>query len=138
MGGHEFGPRFGSRCYRSDQAALPICPTGGDEIFVLHDGQTRYEVEGTNLDAHAADMVIVPPDAWHTFVNTGPGMLRHPQEPPRGHRLRGRTSAVIKAPDLLGYGSHAGINHPTSPPITRPVAGKAELAESALQASSYG
>jgi quercetin dioxygenase-like cupin family protein len=46
------------------------------EIFVLHDGQARYEVEGTHLDAQAGDMVIVPPDAWHTFVNTGTGMLR--------------------------------------------------------------
>jgi quercetin dioxygenase-like cupin family protein len=45
------------------------------EIFVLHDGQARYEVEGTHLDAQAGDMVIVPPDAWHSFVNTGPGML---------------------------------------------------------------
>jgi quercetin dioxygenase-like cupin family protein len=36
------------------------------EIFVLHDGQARYEVEGTHLDAHAGDMVIVPPDAWHS------------------------------------------------------------------------
>jgi quercetin dioxygenase-like cupin family protein len=45
------------------------------EIFVLHDGQARYEVEGTHLDA-VGNMVIVPPDAWHTFVNTGTGMLR--------------------------------------------------------------
>ena len=46
------------------------------EIFVLHDGRGRYEVEGTVLDAEAGDMVIVPPDAWHTFTNTGEGMLR--------------------------------------------------------------
>jgi quercetin dioxygenase-like cupin family protein len=46
------------------------------EIFVLFDGQARYEVEGTHLDAQAGDMVIVPPDAWHSFVNTGPEFLR--------------------------------------------------------------
>lgn len=46
------------------------------EIFVLHDGQGRYEVEGMHLDAVAGDMVIVPPDAWHTFTNTGASMLR--------------------------------------------------------------
>jgi quercetin dioxygenase-like cupin family protein len=46
------------------------------EIFVLHDGQARYEIEGTHLDAQAGDMVIVPPDAWHSFVNTGTAMLR--------------------------------------------------------------
>ena len=45
------------------------------EIFVLHDGQGRYEVEGTHIDAVAGDMVIVPPDAWHSFENTGPGLL---------------------------------------------------------------
>jgi quercetin dioxygenase-like cupin family protein len=31
------------------------------EIFVLHNGQARYEVEGAHLDAQAGDMVIVPP-----------------------------------------------------------------------------
>jgi quercetin dioxygenase-like cupin family protein len=46
------------------------------EIFVLHDGQARYEVEGTAFDAEAGDMVIVPPDMWHTFTNTGSSMLR--------------------------------------------------------------
>ena len=46
------------------------------EIFVLHDGQARYEVEGSHLDAQSGDMVIVPPDAWHSFVNTGSGLLR--------------------------------------------------------------
>ncbi|MEX2135512.1 MAG: cupin domain-containing protein [Chloroflexota bacterium] len=46
------------------------------EIFVLHDGQGRYEVEGTNIDAQAGDMVIVLPDAWHSFVNTGSDFLR--------------------------------------------------------------
>ena len=46
------------------------------EIFVLHDGQGRYEVEGLHIDAVAGDMVIVPPDAWHSFENTGPGLLR--------------------------------------------------------------
>jgi quercetin dioxygenase-like cupin family protein len=47
------------------------------EIFVLHDGQGRYEVEGTQFDAEAGDIVIVPPEAWHTFTNTGTSMLRH-------------------------------------------------------------
>jgi quercetin dioxygenase-like cupin family protein len=46
------------------------------EIFVLHDGQGRYEVEGTHIDAQAGDIVIVPPDVWHSFVNTGSEPLR--------------------------------------------------------------
>src|SRR5687767_1281864 len=45
------------------------------EIFVLHDGQGRYEVEGSHVDAVAGDMVIVPPDAWHGFTNTGDTLL---------------------------------------------------------------
>jgi quercetin dioxygenase-like cupin family protein len=47
------------------------------EIFVLHDGQGRFEVDGTHFDAEAGDIVIIPPDAWHTFINTGNSMLRH-------------------------------------------------------------
>jgi quercetin dioxygenase-like cupin family protein len=46
------------------------------EIFVLHDGQRRYEIEGPYIDAVAGDMVIVPPEAWHSFTNTGNSMLR--------------------------------------------------------------
>jgi quercetin dioxygenase-like cupin family protein len=62
------------------------------EIFVLHDGQARYEVEGTNLDAQAGGMVIVPPDAWHSFVDTGTDFLRPTPttKPPRRHRIRKR------------------------------------------------
>lgn len=46
------------------------------EIFVLHAGRGRYEVEGAFIDAEGGDMVIVPPDAWHSFTNTGEVMLR--------------------------------------------------------------
>ena len=47
------------------------------EIFVIHEGQGRYKVEGTHFDAEAGDMVIIPPEKWHTFTNTGTSMLRH-------------------------------------------------------------
>jgi quercetin dioxygenase-like cupin family protein len=47
------------------------------EIFVLHEGQGRYEVEGTSIDAAAGDVVIIPPETWHTFTNTGTSTLRH-------------------------------------------------------------
>ncbi len=46
------------------------------EIFVLHDGQGRFEIEGSQFDAQAGDVVIVPPDVWHSFVNTGSEPLR--------------------------------------------------------------
>ncbi len=46
------------------------------EIFVLHEGQAQFEVDGAGLDASAGDVVIVPPDSWHGFVNSGTGPLR--------------------------------------------------------------
>jgi quercetin dioxygenase-like cupin family protein len=42
------------------------------EIFVLHDGPGCYEIDDTEIDA----IVIVPPNAWHSFTNTGVTMLR--------------------------------------------------------------
>jgi quercetin dioxygenase-like cupin family protein len=47
------------------------------EIFVLHEGQGRFEVEGTYLHAQAGDVVIIPPDAWHSLTNSGTAPLRH-------------------------------------------------------------
>jgi quercetin dioxygenase-like cupin family protein len=46
------------------------------ELFVIHEGQVRYDVDGATVDAVAGDMVIVPPDAWHHFTNTGTADLR--------------------------------------------------------------
>lgn len=62
----EVAPGSGARRHRHPHA----------EVFVLHDGQGRFEVEGTYFEAEAGDMVIVPPDAWHSFRNTGTVMLR--------------------------------------------------------------
>jgi quercetin dioxygenase-like cupin family protein len=47
------------------------------EIFILHEGQGRYTVEGQHFDAVAGDVVIVPPEQEHEFTNIGPGVLRH-------------------------------------------------------------
>ncbi|HJW22065.1 MAG TPA: cupin domain-containing protein [Candidatus Limnocylindrales bacterium] len=47
------------------------------EIFVIHDGQARFEVEGETVEAQGGDIVIVPPEARHTFVNAGDTVLRH-------------------------------------------------------------
>jgi quercetin dioxygenase-like cupin family protein len=46
------------------------------EILILHEGQGRFEVEGTSFIGDASDIVIVPPYAWHSFVNSGTGPLR--------------------------------------------------------------
>ena len=47
------------------------------EIFVPHEGQGRFEVESTYFDAEAGDVVIIPPDAWHSLTNSGTAPLRH-------------------------------------------------------------
>lgn len=46
------------------------------EIFVLDAGEARFEVEGEFIDAIAGDVVIIPPDRLHSFVNTGAEPLR--------------------------------------------------------------
>ena len=46
------------------------------EFFVLNEGQGRFHVGATAFDATAGDIVIVPPDVVHSFVNTGSEMLR--------------------------------------------------------------
>ena len=46
------------------------------EVFVLHEGAARYEVDGEVLEAEAGDVVIVPPEAWHAFTATGDRPLR--------------------------------------------------------------
>jgi len=46
------------------------------EVFVLHDGEGRYRIEDEIIEAVAGDVVIVPPNAWHSFINPGEGPLR--------------------------------------------------------------
>ena len=46
------------------------------EYFVLHQGEARYLVGEEAFDAVAGDVVIVPANAWHSFVNSGGGPLR--------------------------------------------------------------
>lgn len=47
------------------------------EFFVLHEGQGRYFAADQSFDAEPGDIVIIPPETEHHFVNTGPGPLRH-------------------------------------------------------------
>jgi len=61
----EVAPGSGARRHRHPHA----------EVFVLHNGQGRFEVEGAYFEAEAGDMVIIPPNAWPSFTNTGTGML---------------------------------------------------------------
>lgn len=47
------------------------------EIFVIEAGQGRYQIGNDSIDAGAGDIVLVPPDSPHGFVNIGEGVLRH-------------------------------------------------------------
>jgi quercetin dioxygenase-like cupin family protein len=45
------------------------------EVFVVHGGQVRFEVDGSELTAGVGDVVIAPAGAAHGFTNTGGGVL---------------------------------------------------------------
>jgi quercetin dioxygenase-like cupin family protein len=46
------------------------------ELFVVDDGQGRFDIDGVGIDAEAGDIIIIPTDIVHTFTNTGTTMLR--------------------------------------------------------------
>jgi len=47
------------------------------EIFAIHAGTGRFEVDGDTFEAEAGDVLIIPPGAWHAFVATGTEPLRN-------------------------------------------------------------
>ena len=75
------GARYGLRTsiYRSETV-----PGGGPpphahpyaEFFVIHDGSARFQVGDDAIEAEAGDVVIVPADVTHSFINPGSGPLR--------------------------------------------------------------
>jgi mannose-6-phosphate isomerase-like protein (cupin superfamily) len=46
------------------------------ELFVVQEGQARFEVDGETLEAGPGDVVVVPSGLVHTFVSTGDVALR--------------------------------------------------------------
>lgn len=46
------------------------------EVFVVDEGQGRFDVGGVSIDAEAGDLIVIPTDAVHAFTNTGTTMLR--------------------------------------------------------------
>jgi mannose-6-phosphate isomerase-like protein (cupin superfamily) len=45
------------------------------EVFVVHVGNARFELDGATVAATAGDVVIAPAGAAHAFTNTGIGRL---------------------------------------------------------------
>ena len=46
------------------------------EIFIIQEGSATYTVGSTTLEAKAGQIVIVPPDTPHKFINSGDKPLR--------------------------------------------------------------
>ncbi len=46
------------------------------EIFVIQEGAATFTVGSASLEAHAGQVIIVPAETPHKFVNTGGGPLR--------------------------------------------------------------
>jgi quercetin dioxygenase-like cupin family protein len=47
------------------------------EVFVVYEGRGIYTVEETEIIAGPGDMVIIPPNVWHSFRPAGEDRLRH-------------------------------------------------------------
>lgn len=47
-----------------------------EEVHIIQEGQARYRVGDEQLDLLPGQIVIVPPNMPHGFVNTGTGALK--------------------------------------------------------------
>ena len=47
------------------------------EVFVLIEGRGVYTIAGADVVAEAGDIVVVPPNAWHSFRADSEMSLRH-------------------------------------------------------------
>ena len=82
---HEFGPI---------SVATSTSPLGGGapehrhpcaELFVVVEGQGTYRIDDVEVIAEPGDVVVVPPQAWHSFRATGEVPLRHVGAFPASH-----------------------------------------------------
>ncbi|HUA49052.1 MAG TPA: cupin domain-containing protein [Solirubrobacteraceae bacterium] len=46
------------------------------EVFVVHAGEARFEIDGSRLTATGGDILIAPAMSAHRFTNTGEAQLR--------------------------------------------------------------
>ena len=47
------------------------------EVFVVYEGRGIYTVGETEIVAEPGDMVVIPPNTWHSFRPDGENRLRH-------------------------------------------------------------
>jgi quercetin dioxygenase-like cupin family protein len=46
------------------------------EVFLVHEGEATFTVAGEETVIRGGNVVIVPPETPHKFVNSGAGLLR--------------------------------------------------------------
>lgn len=46
------------------------------EVFIVQEGQATFTVGTEQLEIHGGQIVVVPPNTPHKFVNSGTGQLR--------------------------------------------------------------
>jgi len=47
-----------------------------EEIFIIQEGAVTFTVDATTIEAQAGQIVIVPPETPHKFINSGERPLR--------------------------------------------------------------
>lgn len=47
-----------------------------EEVFIIQEGRARYTVGTETIEATAGQIIVVPPETPHKFVNIGEGQLR--------------------------------------------------------------
>ena len=54
-----------------------------EEVFVIHEGTAHFTVGGEGLEAGSGQVVVVPANTPHKFINGGEGRLRVTSVHPR-------------------------------------------------------
>jgi mannose-6-phosphate isomerase-like protein (cupin superfamily) len=47
------------------------------EVFVVYEGRGVYMIDEAEIIAEPGDMVVIPPNTWHSFRPDGESSLRH-------------------------------------------------------------
>jgi quercetin dioxygenase-like cupin family protein len=57
------------------------------EVFIVHEGEATFAVDGSEIVASAGDIVIAPAGRPHRFTNTGPARLLMTSISPAGRTV---------------------------------------------------